>query len=61
MTNSTTISIHGSNHDEARSNRKSSDAAPMVVTRLSGWIDVNEMKAEPRGWIVPTRIHQSAR
>ena len=61
MTNSTTISIQGSNHDEGRTNRKSSDAAPMVVTRLSGWIDVNEMKAEPRGWIVPTRIHQSAR
>jgi hypothetical protein len=33
----------------------------MVITRLSGWIDVNEMKAEPRGWIIPTRIHQVAR
>jgi hypothetical protein len=33
----------------------------MVITRLSGWIDVNEMKAEPRGWIIPTRVHQAAR
>jgi hypothetical protein len=33
----------------------------MVITRLSGWIDVNEMKAEPRGWIIPTRTHQAAR
>jgi hypothetical protein len=31
----------------------------MVITRLSGWIDVNEAKAVPRGWIIPTRIHQS--
>jgi hypothetical protein len=40
--------------------RKSSDTAPMVITRLSGWIDVAEMKAEPRGWIIPTQI-QAAR
>jgi len=60
MTNSTTTSIPSSNQNSG-SNRKSSDAAPMVITRLSGWIDVNEMKATPRGWIIPTRIHQSAR
>jgi hypothetical protein len=33
----------------------------MVITRLSGWIDVNEIKAQSRAWIVPTRIHQTER
>jgi hypothetical protein len=61
MTNSNTTSMHGTNQSFARAERKSSDAAPMVITRLSGWIDVNEIKAETRAWIVPTRIHQSAR
>jgi len=60
MTNSTTTSMQSSEKTD-RINRRSADAAPMVVTRLSGWIDVNEMKADPRGWIIPTRIHQSAR
>jgi len=58
MTNSTTTSMQSNQNTNA--GRKSSDAAPMVITRLSGWIDVNEVKA-PRGWIIPTRIHQSAR
>lgn len=61
MTNSTTTLMRNSNHNSDGSNRRSSDAAPMVITRLSGWIDVNEMKAAPRGWIIPTRIHHSAR
>ena len=61
MTNSTTTSMHDTNQSFARAERKSSDAAPMVITRLSGWIDVSEIKAETRAWIVPTRIHQSAR
>ena len=61
MTNSTTTTTHSVSQNSARVSRKASDAAPMVITRLSGWIDVNEMKAEPRGWIIPTRIHQSAR
>ena len=61
MTNSTTTSMHGTNHTVARTDRKSSDAAPMVITRLSGWIDVSEIKTESRAWIVPTRIHQAAR
>jgi hypothetical protein len=60
MTNSTKTSIPGSNQN-FDTNRQVSDAAPMVITRLSGWIDVNEMKAEPRGWIIPTRTHQAAR
>ena len=61
MTNSTTTSMQSANEIFGRVNRQNSDAAPMVVTRLSGWIDVNEVKAQPRAWIIPTRIHQSAR
>ncbi len=61
MTNSKTTSMQNGNESYTRANRNSADAAPMVVTRLSGWIDVNEMKAAPRGWIIPTRIHQSVR
>jgi hypothetical protein len=58
MTNSTTTSINGTNQTFARADRKSSDAAPMVITRLSGWIDISELKAEPRGWIVHTRMQR---
>jgi len=32
-----------------------SDNAPMVVTRLSGWIGVGDDKAVTLAWIVPTR------
>lgn len=61
MTNSTTTSMHKSTHGFARVERKSSDAAPMVINRLSGWIDVGEFKAEMQAWIIPTRIHTRAR
>ncbi len=61
MTNSTTAMMHNANQSFARAQRKSSDAAPMVITRLSGWIDVGEIKTETRAWIVPTRIHADAR
>ena len=60
MTNSTTISMQNTDQSYPKVARKASDTAPMVITRLSGWIDVNEMKAEPRGWIIPTQI-QAAR
>ncbi len=33
-----------------------SDHAPMVVTRLSGWIDVGDGRAAAPAWIVPTRV-----
>ncbi len=61
MTNSTTTSMQSGNQKFVVAKRAASDAAPMVITRLGGWIDVNEMKTEPRGWIIPTRAHQSAR
>jgi hypothetical protein len=49
--------MHKSTQGFARTERKGSDAAPMVINRLSGWIDVGELKAEPQAWIIPTRIH----
>jgi hypothetical protein len=61
MTNSTTASLHGVTQGYPRAARKRSDAAPMVVTRLSGWIDVGEAKAEAPAWIIPTRLHTPAR
>jgi hypothetical protein len=45
----------------ARVERKRSDGAPMIITRLSGWIDVGEVKTEARAWIIPTRLHAPAK
>ena len=61
MTNSTTTSMHKSNQGFERVEHKSSDAAPMVINRLSGWIDVGEVKSESQAWIIPTRINARAR
>jgi len=61
MTNSTMATMQSANQPFARNQRKSSDAAPMVITRLSGWIDVGEIKTETRAWIIPTRVHPAAR
>jgi len=36
-----------------------SDHAPMVVTRLSGWIDIGETKAATPVWIVPTKTRDT--
>ena len=61
MTNSTTTSTHAMIQDYARPVARSSDEAPMVVTRLSGWIDVGEAKSETPAWIIRTRMHARAR
>lgn len=61
MTNATTISMQSLNENYARAQRKASDAAPMVITRLSGWIDIGEVKTEARAWIIPTRIHAQSK
>ena len=61
MTNSATTSMHKSTQSFTRNERKGSDAAPMVINRLSGWIDVGEFKAEPQAWIIPTRVSTTAR
>ena len=60
MTNSTTTT-NKSTQGFARVESTSSDAAPMVINRLSGWIDVGEGKAESQAWIIPTRINAKAR
>jgi hypothetical protein len=60
MTNSTTGTTHtmvGNSHTLTRR----SDEAPMVITRLSGWIDVGEVKSAAPAWIVPTRTNAPAR
>jgi hypothetical protein len=61
MTNSTTQSMYSATQNRSRAERKLSDAAPMVITRLSGWIDVGEFKSDPRAWIVPTRVQAPSR
>ena len=61
MTNSTTATMQSANQSFAHAERKGSDAAPMVITRLSGWIDMGEVKTKTRAWIIPTRIHAQSR
>jgi hypothetical protein len=56
MTNSATTSTQKMNRSFARHAEKLSDEAPMMVTRLSGWIDVGESKSATPTWIVPTRM-----
>jgi hypothetical protein len=55
MTNSTTTSKQNMTRSFARHTEKLSDEAPMMVTRLSGWIDPGEGKSATPSWIVPTR------
>lgn len=54
MNNSTTTSIE-MNQNFAKAKHKNSDTAPMVITRLSGWIDIGEVKTANPAWIMPTR------
>jgi hypothetical protein len=61
MTNSTTASTHRIVGTYDRPSTRRSDEAPMVITRLSGWIDVGELKAAAPAWIVPTRMNAPAR
>jgi hypothetical protein len=60
MTNSTTASTHQVSGSYARTSARRSDEAPMVITRLSGWIDVAEVKTAP-AWIIPTTVNAPAR
>jgi len=61
MTNATATSMQQSTHSFGRAERKSSDAAPMVINHLSGWIDAGEVKTESQAWIIPTRMAAPAR
>ena len=54
MTNTPTISIQNMTPRNARFTRVA-DHAPMVITRLSGWINVGEAKAAAPAWLIPTR------
>ena len=54
MTNAPTVSTRNMTRGIARMT-KVADQAPMVITRLSGWINVGESKAAAPAWIIPTR------
>ena len=56
MTNSATTSTQKMTGSFARHAEKVSDEAPMMVTRLSGWISAGEGKSATPSWIVPTRM-----
>jgi len=60
MTNLTTTLTRTMVQDP-RQPARHSDGAPMVVTRLSGWIDIGETNATTPSWIIRTRTHESAR
>ena len=61
MTNSNTTSTHQIIGIFTRPSNRRSDEAPMVITRLSGWIDVGEVKSANPAWIIPTRMSAPAR
>jgi hypothetical protein len=54
MTITPTVSTRNMSRGVARITRVA-DHAPMVITRLSGWINVGENKAAAPAWIIPTR------
>ncbi|HEX6188609.1 MAG TPA: hypothetical protein VFZ40_11055 [Pyrinomonadaceae bacterium] len=54
MTNAATVSTRNVTRSIARRTRIA-DHAPMVITRLSGWINVGESTAAAPAWIIPTR------
>jgi hypothetical protein len=55
MTNTETRSRQSATRNFAASTANGSDHAPMVITRLSGWIDIGDAKVAAPSWIVPTR------
>jgi hypothetical protein len=57
-TTSTTDMIRGYAQTAAT---RQSDEAPMIITRLSGWIDMGEPRATAPSWIVRTRPAAPAR
>ncbi len=61
MTNSATNSTHETVRGYARPAARQSDEAPMIITRLSGWIDMGEPRTTTPNWIVRTRMNAPAR
>lgn len=59
MNNSNTTSIE-MNENFSRTATNNSDTAPMVITRLSGWIDIGEVKTTNPAWIMPTSHPKAA-
>jgi hypothetical protein len=61
MTNSATISTPDTIRGCAHTATKQSDEAPMIITRLSGWIDMGEPRTTTPNWIVRTRMNAPPR
>jgi len=61
MTSLATTSTNNMVRAYSRRAARPSDEAPMVITRLSGWIDMCETKAATPSWIIRTRMHLPAR
>jgi hypothetical protein len=61
MTNTTTNSTPETVRGYAHTATKQSDEAPMIITRLSGWIDMGEHRTTAPNWIVRTRMNAPAR
>ena len=61
MTNSATTSTTDTIRGYAHPATKQSDEAPMIITHLSGWIDMGEAGTTAASWIVRTRVTAPAR
>ena len=61
MTSANTNQNHASVKGYVHTAAKQSDEAPMVITRLSGWIDMGETRTAPPVWIVRTRMNVQSR
>lgn len=61
MTNSATTSTPDTTRGYAHPATKQSDEAPMIITHLSGWIDMGEPRATTPNWILRTRMTAPAR
>ena len=61
MTNSAPTSATDTIRGYAQTGTKQSDEAPMIITHLSGWIDMGEHRATAPSWIVRTRMTAPAR
>ena len=61
MTNSATTLTTDTIRGYAHPATKQSDEAPMIITHLSGWIDMGEPRTTAPSWIVRTRVTAPAR
>jgi len=61
MTNANSAQKHTAVRGYAYPASRQSDEAPMVITRLSGWIDMGETRTATPAWIVRTRIESQSR